>query len=84
MCWATLRQSQLRIKIVLLEGKPDQTHPLKGFVAALMLSAIDSYAVMLGCTEIEIQEPAAGAVPWYLALGFEFDTWNRLVMRIQR
>lgn len=49
------RQSSICIKIILLEGKPDRSHPLKGEVASLTLLAIDYYARMIKCTEIEVQ-----------------------------
>ena len=80
MAYATPKQSKLSIKVVLLEGKPDRTHPLKGFVASLVLEAIDNYAGLLELEEIEIENPAAGAVPWYQELGFQYDATKRLVM----
>ncbi|MBA1280441.1 N-acetyltransferase [Stutzerimonas stutzeri] len=80
LAYASPRNSKLCIKVILLEGKPDKSHPLRGFVAPLVLEAIVNYATLLGCVEIEMEEPAAGAVPWYRKLGFEFDATNRLVM----
>jgi hypothetical protein len=84
MAYASPRQSKLCIKVILLEGKPDRTHPLKGFVAPLVLDAIESYALLIGCSEIEMEEPASGAVAWYETLGFAFDQAGRLVMAVQR
>ena len=84
LAYASPRQSKLCIKIILLEGKPGEDHPLKGFVAPLMLEAIESYATLLGCREIEIEEPAPGAVVWYQTLGFAYDGMNRLVMPTRR
>lgn len=84
MAYATPKQSKLSIKVVLLEGKPDRTHPLKGFVASLVLEAIDNYAGLLELEEIEIENPAAGAVPWYQELGFQYDATKRLVMAIEQ
>ncbi|MCO6057957.1 N-acetyltransferase [Pseudomonas sp. MOB-449] len=82
MCYATPRASCITIKIVLLEGKPDRTHPLRGLVAPLSLLAIDNYARMLGCQEIEIQDPEPGAVEWYEELGFTYDKDRRLVIPV--
>jgi len=72
----------LCIKVILLESKPDRVHPLKGDIASLALTAVDFYARMLGCTEIEIQEPVAAARPLYEALGFSMTVAGRLVIRV--
>lgn len=84
LCYAAPNKSCLCIKVILMEGKPDDTHPLKGWVAPLSISALDSYARMLGCREIEIQDPAPGAVDWYKDLGFDFDGSHRLVISVDR
>jgi hypothetical protein len=49
MCYATPRQSKINVKMILLQGKSREAHPLKGWVAPLALVAIDFYARMLGC-----------------------------------
>lgn len=82
LCYATPRKSKICIKIVILEGKPDKSHPLRGAVAALALTAVENYALLIGCKEIEIQEPATGAIPVYESLGFTFDPTDRLVITI--
>ena len=82
MCYATPRKSRLRIKIILLEGKPEGIHPLKGMVAPLALRAVDLYALMLGCKAIEIQQPEPHVVDYYLTLGFRFDESGRLVISV--
>ena len=84
LCYASPRKSKLCIKIVILEGKPDRSHPLRGTVAALALTAIEKYAILIGCTEIEVQEPAAAAIPLYESLGFGFDPTGRLVIGVER
>ncbi|MEE3507603.1 MULTISPECIES: N-acetyltransferase [unclassified Pseudomonas] len=84
LCYASPRKSKLCIKIVILEGKPDSSHPLRGAVAALALTAIENYAVLIGCTEIEVQEPAIGAIPVYESLGFAFDSSGRLVTAVEQ
>jgi hypothetical protein len=83
LCYATPRASAICIKVILLEGKPESEHPLRGQVATLSLLAISRYARILGLEEIEIEEPAAGAVPLYKELGFEFDADRRLVIAVE-
>lgn len=82
LCYASPRQSALCIKVILLEGKPDVTHPLKGEVAPLALLVISRYARMLGFTEIEIDAPALGAIPYYEEIGFTRDSQDRLVIPV--
>lgn len=82
ICYATPRQSSICIKIILLEGKPDRSHPLKGEVASLALLAIDYYARMIKCTEIEVQDPEPLAIPWYQELGFDYSADGRLVIQV--
>lgn len=82
LCYATPRRSTVCLKIVLLEGDPDKSHPLRGLIAPIAILAADFYARMLGCTEIEIQDPDPNVVFYYRELGFEFDQTNRLVFRL--
>lgn len=82
LCFATPKSSTLSIKVILLEGKPDTTHPLKGEVAGLTLIAISRYARMMKLSKIEIFEPAPGAIDWYQHLGFDFDDQRRLVIAV--
>jgi hypothetical protein len=82
LCYATPRRSRLTIKIILLEGKPESDHPLKGLIAPLALLAVDFYARLLGCKEIAIQQPEPGAIEYYRALGFQLDSSGRLVISV--
>jgi hypothetical protein len=82
LCFATPKSSAITIKVILLEGKPDVSHPLKGEVAGLTLIAISRYARMLKLSEIEIFEPDPGAIDWYRELGFDFDDQRRLVIAV--
>lgn len=45
----------------------------------MALLTTEFYARKLGCTQIEVQEPDSGAIPYYQTLGFYFDTTGRLV-----
>lgn len=82
LCYASPRKSRLCIKVILLESNPDNAHPLEGEIASLALTAIDFYARMLGCREIEIQEPVSAVRPLYEALGFSDTADGRLVIRV--
>lgn len=79
LCFATAKRSKRRIKLVLLEGCPDPGHPLKGFVAAFMILAVENYAKMIDIPQILIPDPIPGAVPHYLKLGFVYDSDGQLV-----
>lgn len=82
MCFATPRRSAIRITVILLEGKPEKSHPLKGFVMPLAMTAVSAYARTLGLQLIEIEKPSHGAIPSYQALGFHFDAQGRLVISV--
>lgn len=84
LCYATPRDSKVTIKIVLLEGHSDNEHPLKGLIAALALGAIDTYARVIGCSRIEIQELRPDVVQTYKRLGFTYDEQHRLVISVER
>lgn len=82
LCYATPRKSSICIKIILLEGNPDRSHPLKGDVASLALLAVEYYARMVRCTEIEVQAPTKQVIFWYQELGFNFTADGRLVIQL--
>lgn len=84
LCFANPNQSRLRVKIIRLEGQPGKAHPLKSRIGALTMIAVEHYARIIGSRWIEIQEPAAGAIPVYRDLGFSFDTCGRLVIALDR
>lgn len=83
LCFANPNQSRQRVKIVRLEGNPERGHPLKSLIASLALTAVTHFAQIIGCRQIEIQEPVKGAIAIYQQLGFEFDTEGRLVMLME-
>ncbi|AXI60378.1 hypothetical protein DLD99_07820 [Pseudomonas kribbensis] len=82
LCFANPNQSRLRVKIVRLEGKPGNDHPLKSRIATFALTAVTHFARIVGSKQIEIQEPLPGVIPLYRQLGFEFDSEGRLVKPI--
>jgi hypothetical protein len=66
--------------MILLQGDPDRSHPLRGLIAQIAILAAEFYGRMLGCRAIEIQEPDPKVIFYYRDLGFDFDQNNRLVM----
>lgn len=83
LCFANPNASRKRIRIVRLEGRPREKHPLKNRIGALALIAIEQYAQFLGSNILEIQEPLKGAVSHYQKLGFDFDSQGRLVKNLE-
>ncbi|MGE8151498.1 GNAT family N-acetyltransferase [Pseudomonas vancouverensis] len=83
LCFVNPNNSRQRIRIVRLEGRPNEPHPLRNRIATLAMIAIEQYAFFLGCQIIEVQEPNEGAVSIYLQLGFEFDSEGRLVKTLE-
>jgi hypothetical protein len=83
MAYANARDSKLTIKLILIEGKPDSSHPLKGYVLPIALVVIDAFARMLKLKWIEVQDPAPGVIAWYRENGFEFDDERRLVISVE-
>ena len=83
MCFANPNKSRLRIRIVRLEGRPKEAHPLKNRIATLAMIAIEHYAHIIGSRFLEVQEPQEGAVSIYQELGFDFDTEGRLVKTLE-
>lgn len=83
MCFANPNNSRLRMRIVRLEGRPKEAHPLRNRIATLALIAIEQYAQLIGCRFLEVQEPQVGAVSIYQQLGFDFDIEGRLVKTLE-
>jgi hypothetical protein len=48
-----------------VEASPDQSHPLKGRVLPVVLTALERYCVAIGAHEMRIPEPLPGLIPLY-------------------
>ncbi|WP_367616746.1 hypothetical protein [Pseudomonas farris] len=83
LCFANPNNSRRRIRIVRLEGRPREVHPLKNRIAPLAILVIEQYAQMIGGRFIEVQEPLEGAISIYQQLGFYFDAEDRLVKAVE-
>lgn len=57
--------------IHLLERDPSPTNPLIGLVAPIALRFLDTYARLLGCSEIAINDPFPEVVDYYKSLGLD-------------
>jgi len=62
-----------------LEGNPDPTHPLRWRVAAVVMTALEAYAIVLGKAELRLVEPLPEMIPFYCSrfMGFELVTPRR-------
>jgi len=58
------------ISIHYLEGSPEPAHPLKGFVASVLIDAAEYYGLAFGASTIRLMDPTPGALHIYQALGF--------------
>ncbi|MGL6241895.1 hypothetical protein [Pseudomonas sp.] len=83
MCFANPNNSRQRLRIVRLEGRQNEAHPLKNRIATLAMIVIEQYAQIIGSRLLEVQEPQEGAISIYQQLGFDFDTEGRLVKTLE-
>ncbi|PCM48448.1 hypothetical protein CP335_17400 [Pseudomonas fluorescens] len=83
LCFVNPNKSRQRIRIVRLEGRPGDSHPLKNRIGTLAMMVIDEFAQIVGSKFIEVQEPMQGAIPVYTKLGFKFDLEGRLVLAVE-
>ncbi len=73
LCFAVPSAGRTLVRIKLLEGNPDEAHPLKGQVTTLMLLAVNQYCKLVDASVIVVDEPWEGAIPHYLDLGFKYN-----------
>lgn len=73
LCFATPSTGKTLVRIKLLEGNPDELHPLKGQVTTLMLLAVNQFCKLVDAQVIVVEDPWEGAIPHYLDLGFSFN-----------
>jgi len=83
LCFSNPNNSRQRIRIVRLEGRPGEDHPLKKRIAPLALLVVEQYAKIIGSRFIEVQEPLKGAISIYQQFGFYFDAERRLVKAVE-
>ncbi|MFJ3370917.1 hypothetical protein [Pseudomonas sp. NPDC086251] len=83
LCFANPNKSRQRLRIVRLEGRPGEVHPLKKRIVTLAILVIEHYATIIGSRFIEVQEPLKGAIPIYQQHGFYFDAERQLVKAVE-
>lgn len=59
------------LRVDLLEGHPNRSHPLKGQVARSAVAAAFRYAEAIGAAELRLTQPLPAVVPLYTAMGFD-------------
>jgi len=59
-----------RMEVDLMEGSPDNQHPLKGAVRFSVLEAARAYTLALGHTELRLNDPDRGMLTKYQLMGF--------------
>ncbi len=57
-----------------LEGSPEPDHPLKGYVAMIMVGAVVAYATALNRPEVRLCDPIPVMTRKYQSLGFSLVT----------
>lgn len=68
--------SAAHVSLHYIERDPDPANPLRGDFAAVVVTALASYGVVLGKTEMRLVNPLPALVPYYCsaALGFALVT----------
>lgn len=61
----------VHIRLEVVEGSTDNSHPLKGRVAFIALSAVEMYGFALGAQESRIIDPVDGAIKSYSKQGYK-------------
>ncbi|MDM9654000.1 hypothetical protein QU755_21740 [Pseudomonas wenzhouensis] len=69
-CYATPHDSPEKILVLYLQADPKKDHPLVGHVAALCLTAVRFYGVLLGLKWVVIKDPNPEAIKVYKSQGF--------------
>jgi hypothetical protein len=59
------------LRVDLLEGHPNPSHPLKGQVARSIVAAAFRYAEAIDAAELRLTRPLPAVVPLYRAMGFD-------------
>lgn len=49
-----------------VEASPDPTHPLRGKVLAVVLTALEQYCAAIGASEMRVVQPLAALIPLYV------------------
>jgi hypothetical protein len=58
------------MEVDLMEGSPDNQHPLKGAVRYAVVETARAYTLALGHAELRLNQPASGLLTKYQLMGF--------------
>jgi len=72
MCWASPKESRENVFVLYLERNPDDTLLTRGYVAALALTAVRIYGVLLELQYVVIEDPIPEARDAYRREGFQY------------
>lgn len=62
-----------RMEVDLMQGSPDNGHPLKGATRFAILEAARAYTLALGYAELRLNAPARGMLTKYQLMGFTLE-----------
>jgi len=65
-----MSEKNIHVRLEVLEGSTDGTHPLKGRVAYIALTALEMFGYALNAEEAKIIDPVHGAITSYRKLGY--------------
>ena len=71
----SLRNVKVRLEII--EGSTEQSHPLKGQIAYIGLTAIEAFGYVVGAEESLIIDPVPGAIASYRSYGYTLKSGNK-------
>jgi hypothetical protein len=66
-------KSGKHVSITLMEGNPDEAHPLKGLIAKIVMLFGLALCVELGAAELRFVNPLDALVPLYEGYGFSLE-----------
>jgi hypothetical protein len=62
-----------RLEVDLMEGSPDNRHPLKGAVRFAVIEVARAYTLALGHAELRLNDPDHGMLTKYQLMGFTLE-----------
>lgn len=73
LCGLSIGKSRAgkHVGIELVEGNPDQQHPLKGYIIPIVLTAAEFYRIQLSTPELRLYKAETALIPLYKKFGFE-------------
>lgn len=76
-----LSHRNVRVRLEIIEGSSDDFHPLKGRIALIVLTALETFGYMVGAEESLIMDPVDDAIQAYTPLGYVLKQGGKRVGR---